>query len=215
MAHVDVIYYLDVLSSWCHIADRAVERIEAQYGRSVRFEWRIAQLFKFGPLPYRRDQLEWYYARTARISGVNLNAQWVDSPQATTVYANQAAEAARALGHAGSEVRRALSSAALIDGKPVWRRENAVREAARVSGLPAEDIARTMDDPAVRARIEQGTQEYADLALPQLPSFVLRNTSGDLAVFSGLYTFESLDAVVREMLHASTVTEQAGEGPGA
>lgn len=213
MAHVDVIYYVDVLSSWCHIADHAVERIEEKYGESVRLEWRIAQLNDFGPLPYARDDLVWYYARTAKMTGVQLNDAWHDSPQTTTKYANQAAEAARALGAGDSRVRRGLSRAALIDGKPAGRREIAIEEAARLSGFPAQRIAELMDSPQVTARIAQTTQEFKDLALPQLPSFVMRNSSGDLAVFSGLYTFDSLDRVIGEMVHASRVTDDFGSGP--
>lgn len=213
MAHVDVIYYVDVLSSWCHIADRAVERIEEKYGESVRLEWRIAQLFDYGPLPYAREELAWYYARAAKMTGVQLNNAWHDSPQTTTAYANRAAEAARALGAADSRVRRGLSRAALIDGKPVGRREPAIKEAARLSGFAPERIAELMDSPAVTARIAQTTQEFNDLALPQLPSFVMRNSSGDLAVFSGLYSFESLDNVIGELLHASRVTDEFGPQP--
>lgn len=213
MAHVDVIYYVDVLSSWCHIADRAVERIEEKYGESVRLEWRIAQLFDYGSLPYTRDDLTWYYARTAKMTGVQLNNAWHDSPETTTKYANQAAEAARALGAGDSRVRCGLSRAALIDGKPVGRREIAIEEAARLSGFAAERISDLMESPQVAARIAQTTQEFKDLALPQLPSFVMRNDSGDLAVFSGLYTFESLDNVIGELLHASRVTDDFGSGP--
>ncbi len=210
MAHVDLIYYVDVLSSWCYVADRAVERIEAKYGEDVRLDWRIAQLFDYGPLPYERDELVWYYARTAKMTGVQLNDSWHDSPETTTVYANQAAEAARSLGAADSRVRRELSHAALVVGKPLGRRDVAVAEAARISGFPAERIAEAMESAHVRQRIAQTTQEYKDLALPQLPSFLLRNTSGDLAVFSGLYTFESLDGAISEMLAASRVTDEIG-----
>lgn len=213
MAYVDVIYYVDVLSSWCHIADRALEQIEAKYAESVHLDWRIAQLFDFGPLPYSREELVWYYARTVKMTGVQLNDAWHDSPDTTTVHANQAAEAARALGAADSRVRRGLSRAALVDGKPLGRRERAVEEAASLSGFPAERLAELMESAQVKQRIVQSTQEFKDLALPQLPSFVMRNTSGDLAVFSGLYTFESLDATIHEMLHASGVTEEFGAGP--
>jgi predicted DsbA family dithiol-disulfide isomerase len=147
------------------------------------------------------------------MTGVQLNDAWHDSPQTTTKFANQAAEAARALGADDSRVRRGLSRAALIDGKPAGRREIAVEEAAQLSGFPRERIAELMDSPQVTARIAQTTQEFKDLALPQLPSFVMRNSSGDLAVFSGLYTFESLDRVIGEMLHASQVTDDFGSGP--
>lgn len=210
MAHVEVIYYVDVLSSWCWVAERAVERIEQRCGGAVRLEWRIAQLFDFGPLPFTQPELEWYYSRTEKISGVRMDASWRDSADATTKFANQAAEACRNLGVRGSDVRRGLARAALVEGKPLGRREVALAEAARLSGLPPEQISAKMDAQDVQQRIAQTTQEFKDLALPQLPSFVLRNTSGDLAVFSGLYTFESLDAVIAEMLHASRITEEAG-----
>jgi predicted DsbA family dithiol-disulfide isomerase len=213
MPHVEVIYYVDVLSSWCHIADRAVERVEQKYGDRVHLDWRIVQLFDFGPLPYSTSDLVWYYARTAAMTGVELNAAWHDSPGTTTKYANAAAEAARALGALDSRVRRGLSAAAVLEGKPLGRKEVAVQEAARLSGLPAQRIADLMESDAVTGRIAQTTKEYKDLALPQLPSFVMRNDSGDLAVFSGLYTFESLDAVIGEMLHASQVTHEFGPGP--
>lgn len=213
MAHIDLIYYIDVLSSWCYVADRAVERILDKYGNDVRLDWRIAQLFDAGPLPYTREALVWYYARTEKMTGVQLNDAWHASADTTTKYANQAAEAARALGAADSKVRRGLSHAALIGGKPLGKRDVAIEEAARLGGFPEERIAEMMESAQVAQRIAQTTQEYKDLALPQLPSFVMRNTSGDLAVFSGLYTFESLDSVIGEMLHASRVTEELGEGP--
>jgi predicted DsbA family dithiol-disulfide isomerase len=213
MAHVDLIFYLDVLSSWCYVADRAVERIQSTYGDGVRLDWRIAQLFDSGPLPYDRDALVWYYARTAKMTGVQLSDAWHASTDTTTKYANQAAEAVRALGASDSTVRRGLSYAALVEGKPLGQRNVAIEEAARLSGLPAARIAEMMDSPQVTQRIAQTTQEYKDLALPQLPSFVMRNTSGDLAVLSGLYTLESLDSAISEMLHASRVTDEFGAGP--
>lgn len=213
MARVEIVYYLDVLSSWCYVADRALERIEEKYGDGVVIDWRIAQLFDAGPLPYGQEEMAWYYIRTAKMTGVELNPSWHDSPQTTTVYANRAAEAARALGAVDSRVRRALARAALIDGKPLGRRDVAIEEAAGASGFSREQIAELMDSQTVAQRIAQATQEFSDLALPQRPSFVMRNTSGDLAVFSGLYTFEALDSVIREMLHASRVTDELGSGP--
>lgn len=213
MAGVEIIYYVDVLSSWCFVADRALEQIEEKYGDAVRLDWRIAQLNDSGPLPYTREALEWYYARTARMTGVQLNAAWHDSPETTTKHANTAAEAVRALGAADSRVRRALARAALIEGKALGRRDAALAEASRLSGYPAQRLAELMDSPQIVQRIAQTTQEFNDLALPQRPSFVMRNTSGDLAVFSGLYTFEALDGAIAEMLHASRVTDEFGPAP--
>lgn len=210
MAVIDLTAYIDVLSSWCYVGDLALQKAEKKYGGRLRVEWKIAQLFDYGPLPYTREQLAWYYARTAQISGVVMNAAWHDAPETTTYFANLAAEAARTLGVTDMSLVRALNRASVIDGKPLGRRETALDEAARLSGLGRAELDRVMRDPATAARIKQTTAEFEALNLPQRPSYVVRNPTGDLALLSGIYTFESLDAVIGEMLHASEVTEQVG-----
>ena len=210
MAVVDLTAYIDVLSSWCYVGDLALQKIEKKYGDRLRVEWKIAQLFDYGPLPYTCEQLAWYYARTAKISGVQMNAAWVDTPDATTMHANQAAEAARTLGVTDMSLVRALNRANVIDGKPLGRREPALDEAARLSGLDRAELDRVMRDPATAARIKETTAEFEALKLPQRPSYIVSNPTGDLALLSGIYTFESLDAVIGEMLHASEITEQVG-----
>ncbi|HET9392067.1 MAG TPA: DsbA family protein [Candidatus Rubrimentiphilum sp.] len=213
MAVVELTAYIDVLSSWCYVGDLALQKIEKKYGDRLRVEWKIAQLFDFGPLPYTRDQLTWYYARTAKISGVQMNAAWVDTPEATTLHANVAAEAARTLGVTDMSLVRALNYANVIEGKPLGRREPALDEAARLSGLDRAELDRVMRDPATTERIKRTTAEFENLHLPQRPSYIVRNPTGDLAMLSGIYTFESLDAVIGEMLHASEITEQVGPEP--
>jgi len=215
MAVVDFTAYIDVLSSWCYVGDLALQKIEKKYGSRLRVEWKIAQLFDFGPLPFTREQLAWYYARTAKITGVEMNAGWHDSPETTTVHANLAAEAARTLGVNDMSLVRALNYANVIEAKPLGRREAALDEAARLSGLDRAELDRVMRDPATAERIARSTAEFEDLNLPQRPSYVVRNPTGDLALLSGIYTFESLDAVIGEMLHASEITEQVGPEPAA
>jgi predicted DsbA family dithiol-disulfide isomerase len=213
MAVVELTAYVDVLSSWCYVGDLALQKVEKKYGNRLRVLWKIAQLFEFGPLPYTREQLAWYYARTAKITGVQMNAAWVDTPDATTMHANQAAEAARTLGVTDMSLVRALNRANVIDGKPLGRREPALDEAARNSGLDRAELDRVMRNPATAERIKQTTAEFEALNLPQRPSYVVRNPTGDLALLSGIYTFESLDAIIGEMLHASEITEQTGPEP--
>jgi len=213
MAVIDLTAYIDVLSSWCYVGDLALQKIEKKYGNRLRVEWKIAQLFDFGPLPYTRDQLAWYYARTAKMTGVQMNADWVDTPEATTKYANLAAEAARTLGVSDMSLARGLNYASVIEGKPLGRREPALGEAAHLSGLDRAELDRVMRDPATSNRIKQTTVEFDRLNLPQRPSYVVRNPTGDLALLSGIYTFEALDAVLGEMLHASEITEQVGPEP--
>src|SRR5581483_11873814 len=148
MAVIELTAYIDVLSSWCYVGDLSLQKIEKKYGERLRVEWKIAQLFDYGPLPYTREQLAWYYARTAKMSGVQMNAAWHDSPQTTTVYAKQAAEAARTLGVTDMSLVRALNHANCIDGKPLGRREVALEEAARLSGLDRGELDRVMRDQA-------------------------------------------------------------------
>ena len=210
---VTMIYYLDVLSSWCYVADRALERIREKYGDELQVEWRIAQLFGGGPLPYTCEQLAWYYGRTAKASGVQLDAWWHRHADDSTLHANLAAEAVRFLGVGGDTVRRGLAHAAMIDRKPLGRRDDAVAEAARLSGLSAAQIDAAMDSREVRERIARTTKEFDDLALTQRPSFLFRDTIDDLAVFSGLYTFEAFDAVIGEMLHAARINRDYGTPP--
>jgi predicted DsbA family dithiol-disulfide isomerase len=213
MAVVELTAYIDVLSSWCYVGDLALQKIEKKYGARLRVEWKIAQLFDFGPLPFTREQLAWYYTRTAKITGIEMNAGWHDSPETTTVHANLVAEAARTLGVTDMSLVRALNRANVIEAKPLGRREPALDEAARLSGLDRAELDRVMRDPATAERIARSTAEFANLNLPQRPSYVLRNPTGDLALLSGLYTFESLDAVIGEMLHASEITEHRGPEP--
>jgi len=210
MAVVELTAYIDVLSSWCYVGDLALQKVEKKYGDRLGVQWKIAQLFDFGPLPYTREQLAWYYARTAKMTGVVMNADWHDSPHTTTVHANQAAEAARTLGVTDMSLVRALNRANVIDGKRLGRRDVALDEAARLSGLDRDELDRAMRDPGTAERINQTTHEFESLNLPQRPSYVVRNPTGDLALLSGIYTFESLDAVIAEMLHASEITEQVG-----
>jgi len=127
---VEIRYYLDVLSSWCYIADLALSRIAAEYGEAVAIHWQIAQLFEGGPVPYDAQKCAWYYARTKRISGVALNAGWLAFENDTTAHANLAAEACRSLGAGDSQVRRGLAHAALIEGRRVGQRDVAIETAA-------------------------------------------------------------------------------------
>jgi len=215
MAVIELTAYIDVLSSWCYVGDLALQKVEKKYGDRLRVEWKIAQLAAGGPVPYTRDQMAWYYVRTAKISGVEMNAAWLDSPDASTVHANLAVEAARTLGLTGMSLVRALSYASVIEGKPLGRRDPALDEAARLSGLDRAELDRVMRDPATMERVKRATAEFGSLHLPQRPSYIVRNPTGDLAMLSGIYTFESLDAVIGEMLHASEITEQVGPEPRA
>ena len=189
-------HYLDVMSSWCYYAEPNLERLREKYGSKLSYGWRIA-LVK--DLPLSRAQVEWFYKRSGSISGTHLNPEWFQGPLGS-LDANLAAEAARELGFADDRVRLALARAALVDGIPVQYRSNAAEVVAVTTGVEPDKVLTVMDDPKVKARIDESEAEFAGLRIDQRPAFVLRSSIGDAAVFSGVWSFEPLDATICAML---------------
>jgi predicted DsbA family dithiol-disulfide isomerase len=164
-------------------------------------------------LPANRAQVEWFYKRSGSISGIHLNPGWLQESY-ENLEPNLAAEAARALGVTDDSVRLALARAALVDGKPIFRRAEAVAVVATVSGLDPATIAVAMDDPAAGERIRQSGDEFDALHVDQRPGFVLRSSIGDTAIFSGVWAFEPIDVTVRTMLNDIDKYERfAAENP--
>ncbi|HVA38331.1 MAG TPA: DsbA family protein [Candidatus Dormibacteraeota bacterium] len=202
MLHVT--YYLDILSSWCLVADDALARLRDERGDRFEVDWRIAILSGGGPLGNTRELQAWYYERTKIAAGVAFDPGWLEDRSTSTLAPNLAAEAARALGCGDDRVRLALARAALREGKPVSRRETAVEIAAAAGGLAPQTLAEKMSDPAVVARIYESTSDFTALAphgVDQRPTFVIRSGIGDTAILSGIYRYEPLAAVVEAMLH--------------
>src|ERR1700737_5595954 len=123
-------YYLDVFSSWCYYAEPVLDRLRRAYGSDLAYEWRIAWLNHGGAWNYTPAQLQWYYRRSGSISGIRLNPAHLQSTAEGSRWGDLAAEAARELGAAGDEVRRALARAALIDGRHEEARDPAMAVAA-------------------------------------------------------------------------------------
>jgi predicted DsbA family dithiol-disulfide isomerase len=198
MRQVRLTYYLDVLSSWCLIAEDALARVRTEFGDRIQYEWKIAALRD--PLNYTPEQLRWYYARTNSVTGVRLNPIWLESTADGTKWANVAAEAARGLGCTDDRVRLALARSAMVDGKRMSQRDVAVATAAAAGGLPLEDLARAMDDPQTAARIRASSDEFTAYRVDVRPTFVMRSAIADTSVLSGCWRFEVLAAAIRGLL---------------
>ncbi|TAM92736.1 disulfide bond formation protein DsbA [bacterium] len=201
---MQITYYLDVLSSWCLIADDAVARIRSEHGARIDFAWRIAILSGGGPMGNTRALEAWYYRRTEAATGISFDPAWLEDPQTATLAANLAAEAARALGCDDDRVRLALARAAMRDGRPVGEHDVAVEVAAAAGNLDSKALAEKMRDPAVIARIYESTADFKALGahgVDQRPTFVIRSAIGDTAILSGVYRYEPLAAVVTAMLN--------------
>jgi predicted DsbA family dithiol-disulfide isomerase len=198
-----VTYYLEVLSSWCHWVEPVWAELKARYAGKAQFEWRIA-LMRQEDFPVSRVQCEWFYRRsggTVMHSPVMLNSGWFEEGR-TDGFVNPSlvAEAAKDFGVHDDTVRLAVSRAALVDGRKVGRIEEAVAVAAKASGIAAKKLRARAESAAVRARVDASTAEFYSHRVNQRPAFVLEDSIGDKAVFSGLVAMAPLAAAIDAML---------------
>lgn len=192
--------YLDVLSLWCLYLDRSMDRLLAEYGDRLAFEWRISLIRGEEPLGYGREAEDFYYRRGAHLTGSALNPGWLEGPETSTLYANLAAEAVRSIGYGDRNVPRALMDAAMVEGREVWRKEVAVEVAAAACGLSRDRVAGALEDPAVLETVRRSTAEMLALGVDQRPTVVFESAIPDRAILSGLWAYEPMAAVCAAML---------------
>ncbi len=203
MASVRIDYYLDTMSSWCLIAEQAIDQLRAEFGADIELEWKIVQLNEGAPFEASAEKFAWFYGRTKAVTGVQLNPAWHTSMLDSSVFPNLAAEAARSMGVVDDRVRRALSKAAMNDGEHVPNKEVTLEIAAHAGGLDKEKLREMMDAHETLAKIMTNTIELRKLPVEVIPAFIISNHIGDIAILSGFHQYETLAAVVRESLHAS------------
>lgn len=195
--------FLDVLSSWCFLAAPAWARLRAGYEGRVKFAWSIALVDRAEACGYTRETMDWYYRRTARMTGERLNPSWIEGPLTGTLNANLVAAAARALGADDDRAWVALATAALREGLPMGRLEPAAKVAARASGLDEQTLLRRAQDEDVFEYVRDSTDRFRQTGLPQRPSFIVTDDIGDHASFSGVWVYEpiaaTLDALVADV----------------
>jgi predicted DsbA family dithiol-disulfide isomerase len=199
---VTVTYYLDIMSSWCLLAEPAWASLQTRYAGRVEFQWRIA-LMNPGDFPASREQCDWFYRRSGPIlrSPVMFNSGWVEPSRAGDYRApNHLAEAARDLGVADDTVRLALARAALHEGRKIGGLAVAVAIAAKAGRLDARKLNARAESAAVRARITASTAEFHAHQIAQRPAFIVTDAIGDKAVFSGLAVAAPLEAAIDAML---------------
>src|SRR5215467_11475629 len=79
MAALRLTHYVDVLSSWSFVAERALAALRERHGDRLDYEWRIAFLFNGGPMGYSPQLAAWQYRRNEAVTGVKLNPAWRES----------------------------------------------------------------------------------------------------------------------------------------
>lgn len=195
--------FLDVLSSWCFLAAPAWARLRETYEGRVKFAWSIALVDRAEACGYTPETMDWYYRRTAHMTGERLNPAWIEDPQTGTLNANLVAVAARVLGADDDRVWVAIAAAALRDGLPMGRIEHAAAVAARAGGLDESTLLRRAQDDDVFEHVRDSTDRFRRMGLPQRPSFIISDDIGDQASFSGIWVHQpiaaTLDALIADV----------------
>ena len=211
-----VTYYLEVISSWCYWAEPAWAELKQRYAGKVEFGWKLALMDTSG-LPASRAQCEWFYRRSVTImrSPFMLNSGWFEPGLKEYLAPNLVAEAAKEFGVTDDRVRLAIAHGALREGRKVGRWEEAAAIAASEAGLDAAALLKKAKSPEVEARARATTAEFHSLQVNQRPTFLLENSIGDRAVFSGLATAAPLAAAIDAMLNdaAAYASHAAHFGP--
>ena len=196
-----VVYYLDVISSWCHWAEPAWEELQRRYSGVVAFEWRIALMDSSG-LPVSHAQEEWFYRRSGVTVGAPymLNGAWLEPGQSEYLAPNAVAEAARTLGVTGDRVRLAMAHAALREGRKVGQWKVAVEAGAAAAQLDPQELEILARSADIEQRLRASTQQFHALGVDQRPTFAFEDEIGDRAVLSGITRLEPMVAILDAML---------------
>jgi predicted DsbA family dithiol-disulfide isomerase len=199
---LNVTYYLEVISSWCYWAEPTWAELKRHYCDRAEFGWKIAQMPPEG-YPVSQSQCDWFYRRSGSIvrSPFMLNSGWFEPEIKQYLVPNLVAEAAKDLGVTDDRVRLAIAHAALREGRKLGRWEVAVAVAAQAAGLDSAVLLARAQSPEVAARIQSATAEFHALQVNQRPTFLIQNSIGDRAVFSGIVRLEPLAAALDALLN--------------
>lgn len=198
---IKVTYYLEVVSSWCHWAEPAWAELKRRYTGRAEFGWKIAQMPE-AAYPISQSQCEWFYRRSGSImrSPYMLNSGWFEADHRLMLEPNLVAEAARDFGVEDDRVRLAIANAAMRDGMKVGQWNVAATVAAKAAKLNKTRLLARAKSKEVASRVQQSSAEFAALQVSQRPTFLIENSIGDRAVFSGVARVEPLMAAIDALL---------------
>ena len=198
---VKVTYFLEVISSWCYWAEPTWTELKRRYADRAEFSWKIAQM-PAEAYPASRSQCDWFYRRSGTImrSPFMLNSGWFEPDIREYLVPNLVAEAAKDLGVTDDRVRLAIAQAALRDGRQVGRWDAAVSVAAEAAQLDPKTLLARAQSREIAERSLATTREFNALQVTQRPAFLIENSIGDRAVFSGIVRLEPLAAAIEALL---------------
>lgn len=197
-----ITYFVEILSSWCYWAEPTWAELKNRYAGRVDFQWKIA-LMNAGDFPASTAQCEWFYRRSGTIarSLFMLNPGWFEAERKGNYNApNLLAEAGKDFGFTDDRLRLALTEAAVREGRKIGDLAEAITVAAQATGLDAATLRARAESPEISERVRASTAEFHALQITQRPAFLLEDTIGDRAVFSGLVALAPLAATIDAML---------------
>jgi len=199
---VKVTYYIEILSSWCYWTEPTWAALKARYADRVEFQWKIA-LMNPGDFPVSRAQCDWFYRRSGTItrSPFMLHSGWFEQERNGLYLApNLVAEAGKDFGHSEDKLRLALSNAAVREGRKIGGLDEAIAVAAQACSLDPVALRKHAESPEVLQRVQASTTEFHGFKISQRPAFLIEDSIGDRAVFSGLTQAAPLVATIDAML---------------
>jgi len=198
---VQVTYYLEVISSWCHWAEPAWAELKQRYAGRAEFQWKIALMSAEG-YPVSTNQCDWFYRRSGSVvrSPYMLNSGWLEPQIKQYLVPNYVAQAAKDMGVTDDRVRLAIGHAAMREGKKVGRWEVALEIASKAGGLDPAKLLSRAQAPETEKATQGTTAEFQALQVTQRPTFLIENSIGDRAVFSGIVRVEPLAAAIDALL---------------
>jgi predicted DsbA family dithiol-disulfide isomerase len=198
---VHVTYYLEVISSWCYWVEPAWAQLKERYAGRAEFEWKIALMPTEG-YPVSVNQCDWFYRRSGSVmrSPFMLNSGWFEPESKQYLVPNYVAQAAKDFGITDDRVRLAIANAGLREGKKVGRWEEAIAVAAPVAGIDPAKLQTRAESAEIAAKAHATTTEFHSLQVNQRPTFLIENSIGDRAVFSGVVRVEPLSAAIEALL---------------
>jgi len=113
---------------------------------------------------------------------------------------SQLTEGSRLTRQAITKHLHALANAGLREGKKIGRWEVAAPIAAQTASLDTAKLLARAQSPDVAARAKASTDEFSALQVNQRPTFLLENSIGDRALFSGLARLNALAVALDEIL---------------
>jgi predicted DsbA family dithiol-disulfide isomerase len=196
---IKMTHYLYSLSSWSLVAEEAVAEVRAEFGNDLDYGWRIAVTDYGGKGPFKREQLEFFYARLAAATGRTMNLGWWHEDYDWLV-PDRVISAARTHGATNDDVRLAIARAGLYEGRDITDKHAAIEIASRASGIDKATLLSAYDSPKSLLWLMECSEAFKASGVNLRPAFALENDLGDRAVLSGVWTAEPLRTAITALL---------------